>query len=163
MAMEQGMSALLGTLVSVLQPKLVVEAGTYRGHGALSIAYTLRDIKYGHLHTADPIDQGFGALIAKHALEPYVTFHQATYEAMLEMVDGEGPIDLAFIDASGKASDGVMRMRHLLLTYDRLAVGGVIVMDDIAATDWPYVNVIRSMSQMYFPSMRGVALFQKRV
>ena len=112
MAIDQGVPYLLGALVSALQPRIVVEAGTYKGHAALSIASTLKAIKRGHLHTADPIEQNVTALFQKNDLTEYATYHLATYEDMLERVAPYGGVDLAFVDASGSPEDRTMRMRH---------------------------------------------------
>lgn len=162
MALHVGMPYLLSGLIAALQPKVVVEAGTYRGHGTLAIAHTLHTIRNGHLWTADPFDHGVADLLQQAGLAERATYVKDSYENLLGKQFQSRNIDFAFIDASGSTEDGVMRMRHLLMTLDRLAMGGVIVMDDIAATDWPFVNVIRSLSQLYFPGMRGVAIYQKR-
>ena len=162
MAVHVGMPYLLSALVTSLQPEVVVEAGTYKGHGALAIAHTLHTIKRGHLYTADPIDQGVAGLLERSGFTGSATYIHDTYERMLSDRFKLNSIDLAFIDASGHAADGTMRMRHLLMTMDRLRMGGVIVMDDIGAVDWPFVNVIRTLSQLYLPGMRGVAIYQKR-
>lgn len=162
-ALHTGMPCLLTALISCLQPRVVVEAGTYKGHGAIAMASVLRDIKCGHLWTADPVDHTVTKLLREASLDAYATYHMGDFEEMLENLIPKGDvIDLAFIDASGSSQDAFMRVRHFLRAMDRLAPHGIVVMDDIAATDWPMVNVLRGMAHIYFPGLRGIALFQKR-
>jgi len=85
-----------------------------------------------------------------------------TFEAMLDTLVPKGSVDLAFIDASGPPQDAYMRARHAMMALDHLAEGGIVMMDDMAATDWPLVNVLRGLSNLYIPTMRGQAIFQKR-
>ena len=69
MATDVETLSLLSALVCYERPTVAVEAGTYRGHGALYMAAALKggDIP-GHVWTADPIDCGFSAFLSTHDL-----------------------------------------------------------------------------------------------
>lgn len=161
-ASDQRNIALLMALVLFQQPRVIVEAGTYKGHTALHLAGTLRANKLpGHIWTADTEDRGQFSAIEAAGLSGYVSVWLGGFDGMLPLVPK--PIDLAYIDAS-HVDDPYMRLRHISMVYDNLAVGGLIVVDDVNARigDWSGVEAIRNMAHLYLDGARGLAVFQKR-
>lgn len=146
-------------LAAFLAPAVIVEAGTYRGHMALAIANTL--IQMGHaakIYTADPADFGVGKFIVGRKFSHMIEYHNSDYLDMLPKVPGQ--IDLAFIDAS-HTDNSHMRLQHTTATFERLAPGGLILIDDIAATDWEDAKLLRESANIYFKPHRGLGLLQK--
>lgn len=146
-------------LAAFLQPKVIVEAGTYRGHMAAAVAHTL--FQMGHvatIWTADPDDQGFGIVLADAPWGPMVQYHQVDYLAMLATIEGD--VDLGFIDASSEENPH-MRREHMQATFNRLAPGGILLVDDTAATDWDDAKTLRENASLYLAPHRGLSFYQK--
>jgi len=126
-ATEQEICELLAALVRVRKPTVVVEAGTYRGHGALYMADTCRRNGVGHVYTFDPVDHGLQYWLAKNSLEDWCTFIRGEYAVPKS-------VDFAFIDASAIDETGRMnaspRALHFEATRARLSPGGIICVHD---------------------------------
>lgn len=152
---------LLAMLTSFMQPKVVVEAGTYRGHAALAVANVMRAYDSGHLYTADVYDNFSATLADIPILQPYITWWHGDYLAMLEQVPGE--IDLAYIDASDP-NDSNLRLEHAGRTYARLAPGGLLLADDTGSPDWREAKLFRVWAQssgIHLTQRRGLTFIQK--
>ena len=89
---------LLQTLVAVMQPRLVVEVGTYAGYSALAMAAALGPD--GRLVTLE-INDDYADFAQRHVdASPYaerIELRRGPALASLEALDG--PFDLVFIDA----------------------------------------------------------------
>lgn len=161
-ASEPATIDLICMLVSFTKPTIIVESGTYKAHTALAMASILRQIKQRcTIYTADPLEQGLtGILEESDWLNEYVRYYKGDYEAMLNEVDGSP--NLAYIDG-GDRKDVHMRLRHTQATYERLAPGGIMLVDDTGATDWGDAGILRSMANVYLPQNRGLAIIQKPI
>lgn len=150
----------LASMIAALQPRVIVEAGTYRGHGAFAMGEALlRDKIEGHIHTADVEDHYVYDALDRAGLGQYVTFYHGRFEHMLELV--QGPIDLAFIDAS-EEENAALRIDYLNLVLPRLSPHGIAIVDDATDDGWPGAKVLRDQCSLYLPTGRGLALFQAK-
>lgn len=176
-------------LMRLHRPRIVVEAGTYRGHFAILAAATMRDLGIdGHVYTADPYDYGVAAFIEANNLRSYITSHQGDFEELFdrhpEIVEH---IDFAYIDSGpgvALGSDGTiigreivetlddggpdprftsMRWRHYLKARINLAENGIIVVDDTNATnaDWDQVEAIKDQASLVLTGARGLTVYQQ--
>jgi len=151
---------LLAALVRCQKPKLLVEAGTYRGHTALFVGSVLEELGSGHLHTADPMTYCPADLGAR------VTYYPTDF---LKMLDGlEGPVDFAYIDASDHSRpDGAdLRWIHFDAVLARLSPKGIICVDDTAADDWSDgeggKSVLRIREKcINFSFLRGLSVYTR--
>ena len=167
-ASDLGMLHLLYGLVMYVRPALIIEAGTYKGHAAATMALALRDSGTdGEVWTADVKDYGARGYIAANGLSTFVHYYDGDFEAMLA-----GPLKdrrwrFAFVD-SGLIVNGDtpaeedMRQRHLAAAKQGLVTGGVIVVDDAASTGWNGAKALREEAGIYLANGRGVALVQSR-
>lgn len=149
-------------LVAFLAPAVVVEAGTYRGRMALSIANILRiNGSGGVVYTADPVDlvAPTFALPELASLMPHLQYHQGDYLEMLGQIPGE--IDLAYIDASS-VENPHMRWEHTMATYLRMKPDGLILIDDTGSDGWEDAAKLRDLAAVYLEQHRGLTIIQKR-
>lgn len=135
---------------AMLDAKVIVEAGTYKGVFAGSLA---RAFPEATVYTCDPEDYGV-------TFPANVRYFKGRFEDMLKEIPGG--IDLAFIDASNPKTAECPRLQYMVLALTRLRAGGIVAVDDTAAVDWPYVNTIRSMGHLVFPGHHGLTVIQKR-
>lgn len=148
---------LLCMWVAFLEPKVMVEAGTYRGHTALAIGEIIRKLKIpGVLYTADPVDEGVAELALGAGLQNHIRYFWGSYDEMLKQI--KEPIDMAYIDASAK-DDPTMRLRHVEQTLPRMRKGGLLFVDD-AAGHTNGMGKIRKQADLYLPMRRGLAIYQ---
>ena len=149
----------LASLIIYTQPKVIVEAGTYRGHATFAMAEALylyqRD---AHVYTADPADYSVESVLHDMKLTPYATFFQGAFEEMLVTISGD--IDFAYIDASA-SNDPELRTRYLDLVLGRLSTGGLIVVDD-ASSEEPVGAALRERCNLFLPRHHGLAIFQTK-
>ena len=151
---------LLTVLIRHLDAQVIVEAGTYRGWGAFTMAEALKASgSTGHIWTSDPTDYEVTEILRAMSLDTYVTYHHETFEAMLPKIAPS--IDLAYIDASDSHEEN-LRLRYLSLVLPRMQIGGIVVMDDIAG-GWEGAAFARQLAQIVLPGHRGCALFQRRM
>lgn len=146
-------------LVRGLQARVIVEAGTYRGHATFAMAESLRrDEQEGHIWTADVEDFAVQEVLDAMGLADRVTFVHGRFEEMLATVPK--PIDLAFIDAS-EPDNARYRVECLQHIWPHMASLGIVVMDDCAKDEWPHASELRARSSLYLPTNHGLCLFQK--
>ena len=149
-------AALLWALARFHRPLVVVEAGTYHGHVALTLADALRSANVpGHVWTADVNESPVLTHAAALGLTDAITFFWGDFLAMLPTVPT--PIDFAYLDA-GPDHDG-LRWRHFEALQPLLAPGALVATDDVAGS-WPQVERFRAHT-LYLPNHRGLALWQK--
>jgi len=151
---------ILSMLIRHLEAKVVVEAGTYRGWGAFTMAETMKAYGIdGHVWTCDPVDYEVHEVLESMELQSYVTYTQEVFDDMLPKVTE--PIDLAYIDASDKNEEN-LRLRYLSMVLPHMRNGGLVVMDD-CATGWEGAPFVRQLASVYLPLHRGCAILQKRI
>jgi predicted O-methyltransferase YrrM len=151
---------LIAMFVHFTNPKTVVESGTYRGHFAYAIANILRlHDQGGMVYTADPIDNFTQTYNLPDAelLRPYIQYHQGDFLEML--ADVPGPIDLAYVDASS-VEDPLLRRKHAMAVWKRLAARGLLFVDDTASKDWEDAKFFRQISSLHLPQHRGLTVLQ---
>lgn len=153
----------LFALIRLQKPEIVLEAGTYRGHGAIFMASACMKNGTGHVHTADPFPKEAHAAIGQAGLGGWASYYPVDFLALLE---GFERVDFAFIDASGPGSDGAkLRWQHFEATRAKVSPGGVICVHDTAADDWSdgengrSVDRIRAACQLNLTTGRGLSVF----
>lgn len=166
-ATEPEICELLAALVLVRQPRVILEAGTYRGHSALLMADACRRIGAGHVTTFDPIDHGIGYYIRQNGLEQWLTYVEGPYT-----LPPNDRVGFAFIDASARDPDGMMnaslRWQHFEATMARMEPLGLICAHDTLYPSEPWYDLeggasmhrIRAASNLNFDCMRGLSVYQ---
>ena len=165
---DQDSLTFLGALIQMAQPRVVLEAGTYRGHFAL-LAGRLVQRWGGYVFTADPIEHNWIHLIAANALQDTVEFVQDDFVKVGERLTA--PADFAFIDSgppflggpgpTDPGWDHGVRFRHYELAKQWVRPGGLVLVDDVNATDWQGSLRIREEATLLFPGGRGLSLWRK--
>lgn len=147
----------LWTLVQYLQPEIVVEAGTYKGHFAIPIARMLA--VRGHVYTADPVRVDLPDL-------PNLTYVQDDFDVMLaQRPDIKGRVDFAFIDSGPPVptAEVNVRYRHWTTCKDWLRPGGIMACHDTnTASQWGRGLDIVGEGHLRLIGGRGLVLWQKR-
>lgn len=151
MASDEAQCELLAALVRAHRPEVVVETGTYRGHGTLYMADALRRNGRGHLHTADPFWHGVPEWIERNGLASVATFHHEQAHKLIERLPY---IDFAYIDDHAHS-----RHRHFEMCRAKLRPGGIILVDDTNANDWHEVDTIRRSCTVNFRFLRGLSVY----
>lgn len=150
----------LASFVAALRPKVIVEAGTYRGHAALAMAEALHIERIdGHIYTADVADFAVPEVVGIAGLTDYVSFTHGSFEAMLASI--VQPVHLAFLDASNP-DNARQRLDHLDAVWPMLVPNGVVIVDDATSDAWQYAKELRDRADLYLPVGMGLAIFQKR-
>ena len=161
---EAELLSLLYALVVYCRPHLIVEAGTYRGLGAVAMATAVRDHNMrAHVWTADVRDYGQAARMREHGVEHLVTCCQCDFTEMLTRLPRVP--DFAFVDSGAVVDeDGTLtntepalRLRHFQSLT--LAPGGLIAVDD-TASEWPGRDEIVKHG-LTLPVGRGVTLVRR--
>ncbi len=138
---------LLEFLVFALQPRRVLEVGTYSGYSAVSMAAALPP--GGHIDTCE-IDEAHAAVAARYlgeaGLENRVTIHLGPALETVERLEGE--FDLVFVDA-----DKVSYPTYYDVLLPRLAERGLMVFDNtlwsgrvVAPDDAPETRAIDALN-----------------
>jgi predicted O-methyltransferase YrrM len=151
---------LIAMFVHFTNPRVVVESGTYKGHFAYAISNILRLLgNGGKVYTADPVDKVSDTLALPGAdeLRPQIHYHKGDFLEML--ADVPGPIDVAYIDASDP-NDPLLRRKHALAVWKRLAARGLLFVDDTASKDWEDAKFFRQISSLHLPQHRGLTILQ---
>jgi predicted O-methyltransferase YrrM len=116
---------ILSMFSKLLQPKTIVEIGTYTGYSALCLAEGLQD--GGIVHTIDNNDERVPMLkryFAEAGEQDRIKIHTGN---ALDILPGiEGPYDLVFIDA-----DKHNYKNYFDLVVDRVRPGGLIISDNV--------------------------------
>lgn len=114
------------TLISkMLQPRRILEIGTYTGYSAICLAQGLQED--GWLDTIE-LDERLKDIAARHFQESglgnKIRPHFGKAMDCLEKL--EGPYDLVFIDADKKSYE-----RYYDFIFGKIPVGGVIIADNV--------------------------------
>ncbi|MFM2285384.1 MAG: hypothetical protein RLZZ543_881 [Bacteroidota bacterium] len=115
----------LSLLSHLLEPKCILEIGTYTGYSALCLAEGLSE--QGVLHTIDnnpERDALVKRYISKAGMEGKILPHIGDAHAVIPTIEGE--FDLVFIDA-----DKSSYAHYFDLVIDRVRKGGIIISDNV--------------------------------
>lgn len=155
---------LLHGLVMATPAQIIVEAGTYRGNFAC-IAGSVAKANGGKVYTADAIDYAWGGMLVDNDLVETVRFVHADFAAIIQVAPQIiGNVDFALVDSGPPCAygwDHEMRFRHYELAKAWVKPGGVVVVDDVNATDWFGVDIIRKEAALVFPLGHGISVWQK--
>lgn len=116
---------LLSLFSKLLQPKLVIEVGTYTGYSALCLAEGLRE--GGKLHTIDinpEQEKRIRTYIEKAGFTDKIELYIGNAKDIIPKIEGE--IDLVFIDA-----DKSNYYTYFELVADRMSKGGLVIADNV--------------------------------
>jgi caffeoyl-CoA O-methyltransferase len=115
----------LRMLSTMIQPKCILEIGTFTGYSAICLAQGLP--AGGHLHTIE-IDEELRDIaaqyIAKAGLQNIITQHIGVASEIISKLNES--FDLVFIDAD-KSNYGL----YYDLVFDKLRIGGYIIADNV--------------------------------
>ena len=109
----------------LVQPKTIVEVGTYTGYSALCLAEGLQ--ADGLLHTIDNNDERVPLLnryFTEAGEQNRIRIHTGNALDILPSIDG--PIDLVFIDA-----DKHNYKNYFNMVIDKVRPGGLIISDNV--------------------------------
>jgi caffeoyl-CoA O-methyltransferase len=115
----------LSMFSKMLQPKRVLEIGTYMGYSALCLAEGLPDD--GKLITLDAQPETFEISTGFFARSPYADKIDARFGLALEIIPTlDETFDLVFIDA-----DKPNYSNYFDLVFPKMKVGGIIIADNV--------------------------------
>ena len=116
----------LSMLSKMLQPKLILEIGTFTGYSAICLAEGL--IEGGILHTIE-VNRELEEMLKSHYkltnVEKKVQQHFGPAEAVLADLELNN-IDLVFIDADKRNN-----LTYFELVFDKVRPGGLIIIDNV--------------------------------
>jgi caffeoyl-CoA O-methyltransferase len=115
----------LSLLSHLVQPKIIVEIGTFTGYSALCLAEGLA--KGGMLHTIDIdpwLPEMVNRYVEKAGMKDRITMHHAAALEVLPKLPA--PFDLVFIDA-----DKQNYVNYLNAVVDKVRPGGLIIADNV--------------------------------
>ena len=117
--------AFLKMISGMMQPKTILEIGTYTGYSAICLAEGLSS--EGHLHTID-INEELQDLCFRYfceaGLEQKITQHIGNAATIIPQLDLQ--FDLVFIDA-----DKQNYSLYYDLVFDKVPIGGAILADNV--------------------------------
>jgi caffeoyl-CoA O-methyltransferase len=116
----------LSMLSKMLQPKLILEIGTFTGYSAICLAEGL--IEGGILHTIE-VNRELEEMLKAHYkltnVEKKIQQHFGPAEAVLADLELNN-IDLVFIDADKRNN-----LTYFELIFDKVRPGGLIIIDNV--------------------------------
>lgn len=152
----------LKTLVTTLKPNLIVETGTFLGHGTLKLAEGVRENGFGRVITVefDPeIRRRALTRFENAGLSPWI---ESRLESSLDSVI-DGAIDLLYSDSH--LANREAEIRRLL---PQLSPSGLLVIHDASS----HFKIVREaafrleaeglISAVFLPTPRGVVVAQRR-
>lgn len=153
MAAEVEVIEFLGGLIRALQPELVVETGTWKGHAARAIGKTLVHIGHGRLITLE-ID----ADLAREAEESL-----SGLPVRVENVDSmqytpPGSIDLLWLDGSTDRAGEWNHLSQFMSPYGIVVVHDTGPHGDARAA----FDALDNITLIHLATPRGVSIGQKR-
>jgi caffeoyl-CoA O-methyltransferase len=117
---------LLSFLSSMIQPKLILEIGTFTGYSAICLAEGLAE--GGILHTIE-VNREMEEIINSHFkstnVENKIKLHFGQAEAVIADLE-EDNFDLVFIDADKKNN-----FTYFQLVFNKVRSGGLIIIDNV--------------------------------
>ena len=116
---------LLQFIAQMIQPKTIVEIGTFTGYSALCMAKGLAEEGVLHTIEVNPERQSIiKKYISKSGLEDKVMFHLGDAKAIIPTLPGT--FDLVYVDAAKFDYQA-----YYDLVVDRMTSGGMIVVDNV--------------------------------
>jgi predicted O-methyltransferase YrrM len=110
----------------MIQPKLILEIGTFTGYSAICLAEGL--VEGGMLHTIE-VNREMEDIINSHFkltnVENKIKLHFGQAEAIIADLE-EDNFDLVFIDADKKNN-----YNYFQLVFDKVRSGGLIIIDNV--------------------------------
>lgn len=165
-ATEREFCGFMAAIVRIMQPDLVVEAGTYKGHAAVTIGRAVKTYG-GRLFSADPYDHGVQPDLDAEDLD-CVNLYRGGF---LEMIEPFGEIGFAFIDATDHSRlDGAdLRWIHFEAVRAKMPSGGIICTHDTLANHAPWGDGeqgrsrerIAELAGLHFNHMKGLSVYQQ--
>ena len=142
----------LQMISAIVQPKQILELGTYTGYSAICLAKGLQ--KDGTLHTID-IDDKLQDMRNRYWVQAGLenTIHQYIGEAHDVIPKIDTTFDLVFIDADKKNYS-----LYFDLVIDKLNVGGIILADNVLF----HAEVIQPLEQQS-KSAQSIHLFNQKI
>ena len=139
-------------LLEYVNPQMIVEAGTYKGHFAL-IASAICPRSW--IWTSDIHNWGFES-------QRNITYFQEDFEVMLDKCIV--PPQFAFID-SGPArgvlvEDKAVRWRHYKAACRVMPKGSLVVVHDMIQCHWDHGEEIKQEASLYLHAGRGMTIKQ---
>ncbi|MBE9586530.1 O-methyltransferase [Mucilaginibacter sp. JRF] len=117
---------LLSMLSKMMQPKLIVELGTYTGYSAICLAEGL--VEGGALHTIE-VNSEMEEMINSHLkltdVEKKINVHFGAAELIIAQNNWQN-IDIVFIDADKKNN-----FAYFELLIDKVRSGGLLIIDNV--------------------------------
>lgn len=116
---------ILSMFSKLLQPKTILEIGTYTGYSALCLVEGLQPD--GILHTIDNNDERESMLqryFSEANAQEKIKIHTGDAIDILPNIDG--PYDLVFIDA-----DKINYLNYFKMVIDKVRPGGLIIADNV--------------------------------
>jgi caffeoyl-CoA O-methyltransferase len=144
---------MLELFAKMLQPKTILEIGTYTGYSGICLARGLR--KDGKLITLD-INDELESMV-RGFFEESGLAHQIDYRLgnAREIIPGlEGPFDLVFIDA-----DKLFYSEYFDLVIDKVPSGGIILADNVLWSG----KILVEEGQKIDKDTRALLAFNKKV
>ncbi len=115
----------LAMMSQMIQPKTILEIGTYTGYSAICLAEGLKD--GGTLHTIDineELEELVRGYFEKAGISNKVQYHIGNAIDIIPTL--QGPYDLVFIDA-----DKINYAKYYDQVIDKVATGGYILADNV--------------------------------
>jgi len=116
----------LSMLSKMMQPKLILEIGTYTGYATICLAEGLTD--HGIIHTIE-VDRELEEMLNSHFkltdVEKKIRQHFGEAERIIANLDVTN-IDIVFIDADKKNN-----LLYFDLIFDKVRSGGLIIIDNV--------------------------------
>lgn len=144
--------------LSFLEPEVVVEAGTYKGHFAFAAANILRQLGKGKVYTADTINFIDHLWTDASTITPFIHFLHGDFLDLLK--DVPDPIDFGYIDAS-TLENPHLRWEHATAVFKRLRLGGILMVDDTEG-DWGDAKRFQVAGDIHLSQHRGLTIIQKK-
>ena len=143
---------ILYMLCKMINPKRVLELGTYTGYSAISMALALEEDAQLHtIEVRDEQEEIISKYISKANLQHRIITHFG--DAAIVVPTIEGQFDLVFIDADKREYP-----RYYELIFDRVKPGGYIVADNIF---WD--GKVVDPAEQNDPQTKGIVEFNKMV
>ena len=149
----------LAGLLQYTQPKLIVEAGTWKGHFSVKAAEMLPKCRVFTSDTANHFPDW-------EKLPDNLFFFKTDFEEMLSICVGDkfDFIDFAFIDSGPpfvQDFEAGIRLRHYEAVKPYMNKGGLIVSHDMNKTDWHGADKIIQEADLRLTGGRGITIWQK--
>jgi caffeoyl-CoA O-methyltransferase len=143
---------ILYMLCKMINPKRILELGTYTGYSAISMALALADDALLHtIEVRDEQEEIIHKYIEKAKLQHKIIAHFGDAKAIVQSLDEV--FDLVFIDADKREYSA-----YYQLVFDKVRAGGYIIADNIL---WD--GKVLDPNDQNDPQTKGIVDFNKMV